>query len=67
LQCDELAVLVSGLIAASSGQLDAESTSLGLGNRPIPMKVMSGSSFGYPSGLEDGLLGLHSSGAALAR
>ncbi|XP_066336664.1 uncharacterized protein [Miscanthus floridulus] len=60
--------LFMGLIAASSGQLDTESTSLGLGNRPIPMKlVLSGSSFGYPSGRKDGLLGLHSSGAALAR
>uniref|UniRef100_A0A0A9D9W3 CTP synthase (glutamine hydrolyzing) n=1 Tax=Arundo donax TaxID=35708 RepID=A0A0A9D9W3_ARUDO len=59
--------LFMGLIAASSGQLDAVSKSLGLGNRPIPMEVMSGSnSSDYTSGLEEGLLGLHISAAALA-
>ncbi|WVZ83586.1 hypothetical protein U9M48_030718, partial [Paspalum notatum var. saurae] len=60
--------LFMGLIAASSGQIDAESTSLDdLENRPIPIPVMSTSSpTGYPRGLEDGLFGLQNSEAALA-
>ncbi|KAJ1269917.1 hypothetical protein BS78_06G014500 [Paspalum vaginatum] len=60
--------LFMGLVAASSGQLDPESTSLDdLENRPIPITVMSTSSpTGYPRGLEDGLFGLQNSGAALA-
>ncbi|XP_066316940.1 uncharacterized protein [Miscanthus floridulus] len=66
--------LFTGLIAASSGLLDAgmlqSPASLENGNGPVAMKVASGASGGggyaNASGLEEGLLGLHVSGAALA-
>ncbi|CAO2209435.1 unnamed protein product [Urochloa humidicola] len=67
--------LFTGLIAAaSSGQLNGGSvpqqSPSNLEKRPIPVKVASGpttsSGSGYAGGLEEGLLGLHVSGAALA-
>lgn len=65
--------LFTGLIAASSGLLDAgvleSPAGLENGNGPVPIKVASGASGGgyaNASGLEEGLLGLHVSGAALA-
>ncbi|XP_021312208.1 CTP synthase isoform X2 [Sorghum bicolor] len=65
--------LFTGLIAASSGLLDAgmlqSPAGLENGNGPVSMKVASGASGGgyaNASGLEEGLLGLHVSGAALA-
>ncbi|XP_066308180.1 uncharacterized protein [Miscanthus floridulus] len=65
--------LFTGLIAASSGLLDAgvlqSPAGLENGNGPVPMKVASGASgsgYANASGLEEGLLGLHVSGAALA-
>ncbi|CAD6240479.1 unnamed protein product [Miscanthus lutarioriparius] len=65
--------LFKGLIAASSGLLDAgvlqSPAGFENGNGPVPMKVASGASgsgYANASGLEEGLLGLHVSGAALA-
>lgn len=65
--------LFTGLIAAaSSGLLDGggvlQSPGVEGGSGPVPMKVVSGSSggSGYAGGLDEGLLGLHVSGAALA-
>ena len=74
LQRDDEYLSISGLIAASSGLLDAgmlqSPASLENGNGPVAMKVASGASGGggyaNASGLEEGLLGLHVSGAALA-
>jgi len=73
LQRDDEYLSISGLIAASSGLLDAgvlqSPAGLENGNGPVPMKVASGASgsgYANASGLEEGLLGLHVSGAALA-